>query len=219
MACGRFREALTDVAAGATPSARAEAHLSACEACRVELGKLRRALAIVDDELSRELAAAPSLELAARIRSGLAEPGRPMRPSNLAWRLVLGAAAAALLVAVAFVARQDSPPPAVATVAPPQPPHAPRAAPPSDPVETPLPARLRSRAGRSEGVGDGPEVLVPAGEAEALLRFATSLQQRAVSPDSLLVANLSAPLPEPKAVFIRPLEIVPLDPGETPGAE
>jgi hypothetical protein len=40
-----------------------------------------------------------------------------------------------------------------------------------------------------------------------------------VTPDSLLVADLSAPLAEPKLGEIRPLEIVPLSPEEDSGAE
>ena len=62
-------------------------------------------------------------------------------------------------------------------------------------------------------------MLVPTGEAAALLRFAAHLQTRVVSPDSLLVADLSAPLPEPKGVEIQPLVIVPLDPAEAPGTD
>jgi hypothetical protein len=62
-------------------------------------------------------------------------------------------------------------------------------------------------------------VLVPAGEAEGLLRFAASLQRRSVTQDSLLVADLSAPLTEPRVAEIPPLEIVPLDPAEGSGAE
>jgi hypothetical protein len=64
-----------------------------------------------------------------------------------------------------------------------------------------------------------PEVLVPPGEAEALLRFAAQLQRRSVAPDSLLVSDLSAPLAEPRAVEITPLEIIPLDPNETSGTD
>jgi hypothetical protein len=62
-------------------------------------------------------------------------------------------------------------------------------------------------------------VLVPAGEAEALVRLAANLRRRSVTPDSLLVADLSAPLAGPKLVEIRPIEIVPLDPAESSGAE
>jgi hypothetical protein len=52
-----------------------------------------------------------------------------------------------------------------------------------------------------------------------LRQFAAHLQSRTVAPDSLLVADLSAPLPEPKAIEIRSIEIVPLDPAETSGTD
>jgi hypothetical protein len=81
----------------------------------------------------------------------------------------------------------------------------------------PAPARSHS-AGRRR-IPPEPEVLVPPGETDTLLRFAASLQHRAVAPDSLLVADLSAPLAEPRAVEIAPLEIVPLDPTETSGTD
>jgi hypothetical protein len=77
----------------------------------------------------------------------------------------------------------------------------------------------RSRSAARRAIPAEPEVLVPPGEADALLRFATHLQRRGVEPDSLLVADLSAPLPEPKAVEIGPLKIVPLDPAETSGTD
>ena len=64
-----------------------------------------------------------------------------------------------------------------------------------------------------------PEVLVPPGEGEALLRFAAQLPRRAVAPDSLLVADLSGPLTEPKGVEIQSLVIVPLDPAEPSGTD
>jgi hypothetical protein len=64
-----------------------------------------------------------------------------------------------------------------------------------------------------------PEVLVPPGESDALLRFAADLQRRVVPPDSLLLKDLLAPLPEPKAVEIAPIEIVPLDPAEASGTD
>jgi hypothetical protein len=67
-------------------------------------------------------------------------------------------------------------------------------------------------------VAPEPEVLVPPGGAEALLRFAAHLQRRRVPPDSLLVADLSGPLPELRPVEVNPpLEIVPLDPAESSG--
>jgi hypothetical protein len=64
-----------------------------------------------------------------------------------------------------------------------------------------------------------PEVLVPPGEGEVLLRFAALVRPRVVSSDSLLVADVSGPLTEPKAVEIQPLVIAPLDPAEPSGTD
>ena len=80
-------------------------------------------------------------------------------------------------------------------------------------------SHLRSRARQAPALTQAasaePEVLVPPGEAEALLRFALDLQHRQLAPDSLLLADLAAPLPDPKPIEIAPLEIVPLDPSGT----
>jgi hypothetical protein len=80
-----------------------------------------------------------------------------------------------------------------------------------------VPARARSADRRA--IPAEPEVLVPPGEVKALLRFVEQLQGRSVPTDSLLVADLSVPLPEPKALETAPLEIVPLDPAETSGTD
>jgi hypothetical protein len=80
-------------------------------------------------------------------------------------------------------------------------------------------ASARARSAGRHAIPAEPEVLVPPGEVEALLRFAEHLQRRSVPTDSLLVADLSVPLPEPKALEIAPLEIVPLDPAETSGTD
>ena len=63
-----------------------------------------------------------------------------------------------------------------------------------------------------------PEVLVPPGEAEALLRFAALVHRDRQAPTSLAAAGQpSADLAEPAPIDIQPLEIVPLDPAETSG--
>jgi hypothetical protein len=216
MACERYRNALTDAAAGAPALAELDAHLAGCGACRHELAALRRALALADSDLGQLLAAEPSPELAARIRQAAAEP-----LASTAWRpgFVLQAlAAVALLAAALVVIRGRAPAPrpvaAVATRAP-----APTASPsvvasaPAPRVVPPETSHMR-RAAPAE-----PEVLVPLGELEVLVHFAAQLRRRAVTPESLLVADLNAPLPEPKGVLIRALEIVPLDPEEALAAE
>jgi hypothetical protein len=63
-----------------------------------------------------------------------------------------------------------------------------------------------------------PEVLVPPGEAEALLRFATLVHRDRYAPAAFLaLGQPSADLAQPAALDIQPLEIVPLDPAETSG--
>jgi hypothetical protein len=232
MACERYRDALTDVAAGAQTPGAVEAHLQTCQACRAELEALRRALAVADKELGELAAAEPSPELAVRIRQAVADP-EPSPAWRFGWLWPVTAAAATLLVALAVwvgrlpVIPSDSRPPGpggtpiarAETAA-----DAGRGAvAPRSPASTVRPEVRRaggSLGTRQDGVprDDAPEVLVPAGEAEAFLRFAAHLQTRIVAPDSLLVADLSAPL-EPKGVEIQPLEIVPLDPAEASGTD
>jgi hypothetical protein len=55
------------------------------------------------------------------------------------------------------------------------------------------------------------EVLVPPGQEEALQRFAAELQSRIVTPDSLLVAERSAPLNEPRPLHRVEIEMLALD--------
>jgi hypothetical protein len=64
----------------------------------------------------------------------------------------------------------------------------------------------------------GPEVLVPPGETEALLRFVALVHRERLAPAALAAAGQpSADLAELTTIDIKPLEIVPLDPAETSG--
>jgi len=227
MACKRYRDALSDLAAGTPASAGALAHLASCEACRAELAALRQALAAADDELARLRLAEPSPDLVARIRVALAESAEAAPGWRLGWGFVVTAAAAAVVVISVFVAGRGprpEPPAPVADRAPAR--EATRATPTPETVvagsvRRAQPVEHRPRASSSPRAGRArePEVLVPAGEAEALLRLAADLRRRSVTQDSLLVADLSEPLAEAREVVIRPLEIVPLDPAESSGAE
>lgn len=244
MACERYRKALADLAAGGPAPAFVEAHLAACEGCRAELAALRQALSVADAEMAGLVAAEPSPALAAGIRRAVAE-AEPAPAWRFGWLWPTAAAAATLLVALAvWVGRPVAPSdiglsaglssrgaPGLSRAEGSAVPPTPTAAAPRDATVAPRsggPA-LRPQARRASAslgtrpVGvprdDRPEVLVPPGEGEAVLRFAAHLQGRTVAPDSLLVADLSAPLPEPKAIEIRSLEIVPLDPAETPGTD
>lgn len=234
MACKRHRDALSDVAAGEVPSPAVEAHLASCEACRGELAVLRRALAIADGELARLLSAGPSPELPARIRVAVSES----TPVGHGWRpgfaLVLAGAAAALLIAVVLVWQRHAPQPAATVETRPDSAEGRSQVTPApglarDQSATAAPAALRTipapsaaadvRPGRSRSAVSEPEVLVPPGELDALLRYATNLRRRTVTPDALIMADHSSALPEPKYAAIQPLDIVPLDPEETAGIE
>jgi hypothetical protein len=234
MACERYREALTDLAAGCPAEPELTAHLEACAACREEIALARRALEAVDADLRQLAACEPSRELAARIRMAAAEDaGGPIRRSAWLWPAL---AAAGMLAVAVVTAKLREPGEQRVTTAEDRRPHT-ASTPTSEPrpahaIPSPLPAVPAARApaattephARAAGLNHAavpsePEVLVPSGEAEALLRFARGAARRTLTAQSLVVADLSAPLPEPERVEIRPLEIVPLDPEEDSGAE
>jgi hypothetical protein len=231
MSCERYRDALVDVAAGGAAPPALETHLASCAACRGELAALRQALALADAELAGLPSAEPSADLAARIRGAAADQPAPA-PWRFAWLWPAVAGAAGLAVALAAWPphRPDVPaPPPLPRAADTSP--GPVPAPPV-PLTAPVPSRLAAegtrpaastktvrRSSPAPSRPDELEVLVPAGEAEVFLRFASHLRTRAVSPDSILLADLSGQLPEPKGVEIQPLVIVPLDPAEASGTD
>ncbi|HSD28156.1 MAG TPA: hypothetical protein VLL75_12700 [Vicinamibacteria bacterium] len=247
MSCERYREALTDAAAGGPVPGGVEAHLASCEACRRELAALRQALALADAEMARLAAAEPSPGLPARIRHAVAESGS-VPAWRFGWLWPVAAAAATLLVALAvWVGRAPSPQTRVAVggttghpggaaerVAPHDDTATPSAGPTergglgsagaslgTSPVGVPREGRAvtsRHRWRPARAAPASPEVLVPRGEAEALVRFAALVHRDGHTPVAFLAAGRSSPdLAEPAALDITPLEIVPLDPAETPG--
>lgn len=91
-----------------------------------------------------------------------------------------------------------------------------RVAAPPAPDSSPAPAPSHS-AGRRR-IPAEPEVLVPPGEGEALLRFVALVHRDRLVPRSFAAAGQpSADLAELALIDIKPLEIVPLDPAETSG--
>jgi hypothetical protein len=239
MACERYREELAELAAGASPRPATEGHLAACEACRAELDDLRRALAAADAALLEWATAEPSPALRARIRRSVEEDAGA-HSAGAGWRLAWAAAlAASVLAAVLLVtwrlgSRGPGAPPLGAAVAtaPERPGIEEAEANAWHPVVAATPAPRPAATGRRAEASSSashrssrivaaaagePEVLVPPGGTEALVRFASHLQRRTIPPDSLLVADLQAPLAEPAPVEIKPLEIVPLDPAEGSG--
>jgi hypothetical protein len=79
-------------------------------------------------------------------------------------------------------------------------------------------APARSRSAGRRAIPAEPEVLVPPGETDALLRFVALVHRDRLVPPVLSAAGqASADLAEPAPIDIKPLEIVPLDPAETSG--
>ena len=241
MACERYREALADVAAGVPAAAGLEAHLASCDACRAELAGLRHALAVADTELARMLSAEPTPELAACIRHAVAESD-PSPGWRFGWVWPATATVATLLVALAvFLARgtPSAPESRMAVDARrPQSAGSTRAveAAGADGLNDVVTPRSPGQAGRRgvrspggslgtrqagvprEGRALEPEVLVPPGETEALLRFVALVHRQRLAPTSLAAAGQpSVDLAELAPIDIKPLEIVPLDPAETSG--
>jgi ribosomal protein S14 len=201
-----------------------ERHLGECASCRRELAVLREALGLADSALREIAAAEPSLGLRVRIRQAVV--GEEARVP-VAWRWPWPAAAAVLLlVAVAagfWRTGGSAPAPRVAVAVTPPVPLAPAEEPirplpsesrvgPSAPPPVTTPVVRRARRARD------PEVLVPPGQEEALLRFVALVHREKVSPAALLAAGQpSADLRPPTDIEIKPLEIVPLDPAESSG--
>ena len=230
MACERYREALTDLAAGGLAVPELEAHLETCVGCREELDGLRRALDAVDAELGVLASVEPSPALAARIRQASTE-----LDAGVAWRpsFVFGALAALLIGAVTLVLlRGREPAPASVASASPRPPQREATPTPARPAPEmaagpqaalsarPIEVLPRNAAARS---APEPEVLVPPGGAEALVRLVARLQRENLAPPVMGVAGEPSPdlsVPdsiEVASVDIQPLEIVPLDPAESSG--
>ncbi len=237
MACERFLAGLREVAAGRPATSGISGHLESCPSCRAELAALRRGLALADQVLGEITSAEPSPELRARIRQAAAAAEEVASPRP--WRWAGMAAAAAVVtaagIAVLWHARRVATPPVQPPVAlaSPSRPSAPAAAAvggrPAGPEAT--------TAGRASSAGlrgpaieaprrpsapshrpAEPEVLVPPGGEEALMRFVALVHERRASPPALMAAGQASPdLPEPSAIEIKPLEIVPLDPAETSG--
>jgi hypothetical protein len=233
MACERYEDALTEAAAGAPPAAGLESHLAVCARCRQELEELRRTLALVDSDLRQLVAVEPSPELAVRIRRAAAEAG-PQATSRPVWLWPALAAAAALMLAVAFLARREPSQTQVATAESrvPQPTTSPESANkiPSAPegpravTARPVPPdHARAADTRRPVAPSEPEIIVPPGEAEALLRLVARLNRERLAAPVMGAAGQPSPdLAEPGSVEIgsidiQPLEIVPLDPAESAG--
>jgi hypothetical protein len=135
------------------------------------------------------------------------------------------------MLAVAFLARREPSQAQVATAESrvPQPttsPEAPSGIPsaPEGPralAARPVPrAHARAADARRPVAPSEPEIIVPPGEAEALLRLLARLDRDKLAPPVLASVDRPSPdLAELRSIDIPPLEIVPLDPAEDTGTQ
>jgi predicted anti-sigma-YlaC factor YlaD len=104
MTCERNRSELREVALGAAPSTRLEAHLASCLACRALLAEERSRLAVIEDEVGQALAVEPSPSLLPRAREVATRQAAEPR-SRFAWLLPVAASLIALAVLIPLAER------------------------------------------------------------------------------------------------------------------
>lgn len=226
MSCSRWRSALVETALGAPAPAGLPEHLGSCASCRAGLEAERLLLGRIDAELVAALDVAPSPELAARVRQRVAE-SPPARPWWMPWLVPAGVGLAMLALGILVGRRGAAPGPgpaprlAVAEVSPaPVTPSAHVAAeptpvePPATPAQPkPAPATAAAPA-RTVVRAPEPEVLVPPGQHELVMRFARDVRQPRVDRSALLAAGFDPG--ETKSLVVKDVRIAAV---EVPGVE
>ena len=242
MSCDRHRSAIRAVAFGGSLAADLEEHLVGCPSCRDRVSNEQRLLARIDGEVEELLSVEASPGFVARVRAHLESSGA--RPDAWAhrWWLPVALSAAALILAVSLVGRAPRVPSRVTPAAPlpvadgaaPAPPAVVSKAPQTMPrVRTPapqltaVPAADRVRSATLSPVTPRvvPEVLIPAGDREAVRRFVAGRRHWRVAdepPSSGETETSEAPPvvdwemeePEPTVAFNWEINAWPLVPGD-----
>ncbi len=231
MSCERYRNALAAVAAGDPARLDLEAHLDSCAACRADLDGLRQALGLADSTLRLIVSAEPSPDLPVRIRRAVEESRSRALGRSLPWRWAWTTSLVAVCLVAAVAVWRRTPPADTRRVVEATP-SGPVSSEPATSVDSSTTAlgehpptttrpdtfaarRALSTTRRSQARA---EVLVPAGQEEALWQLVTLLQSDQPVPPSLVAAGQPpTDLSGPKPIEIEPLEIVPLEPAWRPG--
>jgi hypothetical protein len=226
MACDHYEKRLTDLALDLLDEKEAavmRAHVAECAACRAAFERERALFAAVDAGLDAAVNATPSPEFVARIRQRVAAEAETARGTSWlsGWIpvTVAGVAAVALL-AVWLVPQlmetpaqppqetaQTQPPatpstPPVATPAPTETgPQVAAAAPPR--VEAPRTPRRRAPVEAAPAVQ--PEIIVPAGQMDAIRAFYRAALSPRVEAEALLAA--AGPLEPLPPLSVTRLEV------------
>ena len=235
MACERFEQTLIEeaIAPGANPEL--SAHVTKCADCREELERQRELQARIMSGVAAMVADSPSPGLLARVRQQIAAEKAPRPFPWMRWATVGLVACAVLVIWYAERPRGPVGQPDVRMVkvpaqAPPQDspstlqtiqkPPAQRlqvaAAPTVKPLRRSAPPRVVARepetgtvlsAAANQTPAQGPEVIVPPGQREAVLRLVNALQSGRVDAASLL---RPAQTTDYAVLQIAPIEVKPL---------
>ena len=230
MACAEYKERLIEAALDPESDAAHEMqfvrHVETCAACRSELDRQRALFEQIEDGVAALVGVQAPAAIAARVRQEIATERAPLFVfRNWAWFGAAAVATAAIVFAIALRPHQapsgprEATAPATAAASTQQPTSV------QNTVEPSLPRANRSKTFvvRASATAPKPElvesvvaatigpphvqVIVPAGQREAVLRLVAALQTGRVDAASLIKSPESG---EPAELKIVPLEIKPL---------
>jgi hypothetical protein len=218
MPCENYREALVDAAAAeSAPSRELRSHLDACASCRTAFAEEQQLFAAIDTGLRATANAEVPASLLPRVRAQLSE--QPV--SNSVWvPAFAGVALAAVLVFAFFLARKPTrvdvePNPVAISTAPNAPPAGNQPATPAIvPLEVARSARKHSGMSMAKttpaavATSTTAQVLIPAGQKQALDVLLARLQQGDLQSDALPVERPDKPL---ETLEVSPLDILPIE--------
>ena len=229
--CEKYADWITDAALGElAPSRETEllAHAAGCDACQEAYQQARELATMVDRGVASFVAGEASPYFASRLRACIGEERAPVRFPWLGWRPIAARLLVAALAAVAIVSqgpRRGNPtePSAVRLKAEANlrsspstnEPQVGRSFPNAGAREGTLtrPISRQRRAARNVSSPPQPEVLVPAGELDAILQFARAVRSGQIDGEQLLAAQQETEKP----LEIARIEIEPLSPLQPEG--
>jgi hypothetical protein len=206
MSCARHSDAILEHALGEPATLELQAHLGGCDGCRAALERERRLVGRIDGELREALEVSPGPALLPRVRERAASETERRPAWGMRWLIPVAAGAAALAM-TAWLLRATPVPQAPQTVR-----VEPRRESPAPPVtltEASPRARTVARAKPPKALAAvrpaAPEVLVPAAEEAALLRFVATIRAGRVD----MTAIVREDAPPPPDLGIAPLTELP----------
>jgi hypothetical protein len=227
--CEKYADCIEDAAMGALAPERERefvAHTAECGACREAYQRAREVAAAMDRGVESLVAGEPSPHFAVRLRARIAEEPSRARVGWLTWKPIAAAFVAAGVLAFVLISRtprHPSPEPAAirsaAEAASIERPSKPNPTTTQTQVRRGYHALLEHRAEmaklvspRRPGVRRAvsarePEVIVPPGQLEAVIRFAAEIHSGRINGKQLIAADPGMTKP----LTIAPIVIAPLE--------